>query len=60
MAVPKRKVSKARKKKRRSHLALNTPSLARCPRCKHATLLHQVCPNCGHYKGRMVLDPDKI
>lgn len=52
MAHPKRKISKSRKGKRRSHLALKEKGLARCGRCGAAMLPHRVCPNCEHYKGR--------
>ncbi len=49
MAVPKRKTSKARKRKRRSHLALGQPNLDKCPKCGAARASHRVCPECGHY-----------
>ena len=55
MAVPKRKTSKARKRKRRAHLALSTPALANCARCGAAKAPHTACDNCGHYHGRDVL-----
>ena len=55
MAVPKRKHSKARKRKRRSHLALEAPSGAQCARCGAEKVPHAVCTNCGHYRGRDVL-----
>jgi len=49
MAVPKRKTSKARKRKRRSHNALGQPNLDKCPKCGAARVSHRVCPECGHY-----------
>ena len=49
MAVPKRKTSKARKRKRRSHNALGQPNLDKCPKCGAARASHRVCPECGHY-----------
>ena len=55
MAVPKRKTSKARKRKRRSHLALSTPATAACDRCGTEKAPHTVCESCGHYRGRDVL-----
>lgn len=51
MGVPKKRVSHARKGKRRSHQALRAPSLSVCPKCKAYKLPHRVCPNCGTYKG---------
>ncbi len=55
MAVPKRKTSKERKRKRRSHLGLSLPALDRCPQCHSPKLAHHVCPTCGTYLGREVI-----
>ncbi len=54
-ALPKRKVTKAAKAKRRSHLHLKIPQLVSCPQCRQPRLAHHVCPNCGTYRGRQVL-----
>ncbi len=54
-ALPKRKSSKQRKNNRRSHLALQSPALTRCPECNAVSLSHTVCENCGTYKGVQVL-----
>ncbi|MCU0726932.1 MAG: 50S ribosomal protein L32 [Planctomycetes bacterium] len=51
MGVPKRKTSKARRGQRRSHLALPSACLGRCPKCNQAVRPHHVCGNCGHYRG---------
>ncbi|HOV87416.1 MAG TPA: 50S ribosomal protein L32 [Syntrophobacteraceae bacterium] len=56
MGVPKRKTSKARRNKRRSHLHLSGPSLSRCPQCSEMRLPHRVCPTCGYYHDRPVLE----
>ena len=56
MAVPKRKSSKARKNKRRSNVGkLETPALSKGPQCGELKAPHQVCGNCGYYKGREVI-----
>jgi len=55
MAVPKRKTSKARKRKRRTHWKLNTPNLIECPQCHELKRPHRVCPSCGYYKGEEVV-----
>jgi len=52
MSEPKKKTSQSRKGKRRSHHALEGPSLDVCPNCKSAKLAHRVCPTCGMYNGR--------
>jgi large subunit ribosomal protein L32 len=58
MAVPKRKTSKARKRKRRAHLALDLPATSLCVRCGAEKVPHAVCANCGHYRGRDFLSLD--
>lgn len=55
MAVPKRRHSKARRDKRRTHWKLKSPTLARCSHCHQLKAPHSVCPNCGHYAGREVI-----
>ncbi|MBE9501611.1 MAG: 50S ribosomal protein L32 [Dehalococcoidia bacterium] len=55
MAVPKRKTSKARKRERRSHMALSLPAIDYCPQCHSPKLAHHVCPTCGSYRGREVM-----
>jgi large subunit ribosomal protein L32 len=47
MAVPKRRVSKARQGKRRSHQHLKAKGNAYCSRCGDAIRPHFVCSNCG-------------
>ncbi len=54
-ALPKRKLGKGRKGRRRSHLALQAANLVPCPKCHEMRLPHQVCPSCGTYKGIEVL-----
>ena len=56
MAVPKRKVSKARRDKRRSNVwKLQAPTLVACPKCGAYHLPHRVCKQCGTYNGKTVL-----
>jgi large subunit ribosomal protein L32 len=56
MAVPKKKVSKARRDKRRSSTwKLDTPNLTKCPKCGEYNLNHRVCANCGYYKGEEIV-----
>ncbi|NLZ38133.1 MAG: 50S ribosomal protein L32 [Firmicutes bacterium] len=58
MAVPKRKTSKARRNKRRTHWKLAVPGLVSCPQCHEAKLPHHVCVHCGYYKGKEVLETE--
>ncbi len=59
MAVPKKKKSKS---KSRSHRAgawtLSAPARSVCPRCGATKVPHVVCPSCGWYKNRVVVDVD--
>jgi large subunit ribosomal protein L32 len=59
MAVPKRKKSKSRRDKRRTHQKLEAPNLSECPQCGEAKLPHHVCPACGYYKGRKVIETEE-
>jgi len=54
--VPKKRTSKARRDSRRAHDALRAPNLTTCPQCKELKPAHVVCPHCGSYAGRQVLD----
>ncbi len=56
MAVPKAKVSKARRDKRRSSVwKLDLPGMTKCPKCGEYILSHRVCNSCGSYGGKVVL-----
>jgi len=54
MPNPKRRHSKTRGAKRRTHDALAAVGTAECPQCHQLRLPHRVCPNCGFYRGRQV------
>ena len=56
MAVPKRKTSKQRRDKRRaSSYRLKTYATVKCPNCGEAKLPHHICPHCGYYDGKEVI-----
>ncbi|MGH7586629.1 MAG: 50S ribosomal protein L32 [Gemmatimonadales bacterium] len=53
MAVPKRKLSKSRKRLRRGGQVRNTTMATQaCPRCGSPKLPHRVCADCGYYRGQ--------
>jgi large subunit ribosomal protein L32 len=56
MAVPKRRQSKTRGAKRRSHDSLKTPTWRNCSKCGEAVLAHQLCAKCGSYNGKQVIE----
>ncbi len=56
MAVPARKVSKTRGATRRAHVALSAKATTTCPNCGEVIKSHRVCPKCGTYKNKQVVD----
>ena len=57
MAVPKRKTSKSRRNKRRSHHAVRDVNVVEDKKSGEFRLSHHVDLKTGFYKGRQVLDP---
>ncbi len=53
--LPKRKLSKGRRDRRRAHDALEVKKLVKCSNCGEMRLPHTVCPSCGFYKGREII-----
>lgn len=58
MAVPKRRQSNSRTGRRRAHDALKPKQLQACPRCSTPKPSHVVCPKCGFYMGRVIVEPE--
>ena len=74
MAVPKRRTSKERKRKRRTHLLLQQPNIPKstkvraqgsrsdkffCSNCNQPKAPHCICPNCGYYRGRAIVEVER-
>ena len=58
MAVPKgRKTAAARDKRRATH-KVAAPAKSVCPQCHQPKLPHRVCPECGYYDGREVVETE--
>lgn len=57
--LPKRKLSKGRRDRRRAHDAIQATNLVQCSNCGEMRLQHTVCPNCGYYQGREVIEIEK-
>ena len=55
MAVPKRKLSNSRKKRRRANWKRTAPNRSACPHCHELRMPHRVCPECGYYDGKEVI-----
>ncbi len=58
MAVPKRRTSKSKKNMRRTHKKHDAPQFTVCPECGEAKMPHRVCPSCGMYKGKQVIEEE--
>jgi large subunit ribosomal protein L32 len=58
MAVPKRKKSKAKTAMRKAQWMkkLNVPGLSLCSECGQPKPPHKVCPHCGYYKDKEVIE----
>ena len=59
MAVPKGKISKARRNSRRANWKLKMPGIVECSQCHQMKLAHRVCKNCGYYNGVQVVNKDE-
>ena len=55
MAVPRGKMSKARRDSRRANWKRTVPGLVECPQCHEKKMPHRVCPECGYYNGKQVV-----
>ncbi len=60
MAVPKRRTSKSRQKKRRGANRWSAPQLKDCPECGSKVPSHIACPECGYDRDRRVLDVEAL
>lgn len=60
MAVPQRRISKTRKRLRRTHFKLEVSGLVTCPNCGELIKSHHVCPKCGFYGGKATYVNGKV
>lgn len=57
MALPKYKISKARKmKKQSSVMKMTAPNLVKCKSCGELSAPHKMCKACGKYDGKQVIE----
>jgi large subunit ribosomal protein L32 len=56
MAVPRNRMSNARKNSRRAHHAKKPKNTATCKNCGQQHMTHAACFHCGFYKGRPLTD----
>ncbi|MBS1515464.1 MAG: 50S ribosomal protein L32 [Bacteroidetes bacterium] len=59
MPNPKKRHSKTRGRKRRTHYKATAPSTMKCPNCGESKAMHRVCSHCGFYDGKSIVLPRK-
>ena len=55
LAVPKKKTSRSKRDKRRTHDKLKAINIVECTQCHSKKIAHRVCLNCGYYNNREVI-----
>ena len=55
MALPKKRQSRSRGRKRRTHYKSVDVTTRLCPQCSQPKMPHRACPSCGYYRGRPVV-----
>lgn len=55
MAVPRKKVTRAKRNMRRAHDRLGANAFHECPNCGELKRPHHVCGACGYYADREVV-----
>lgn len=58
MAVPKRKTGRMKTRSRRATHIIEAPAKSTCPQCHEVKLPHRVCPTCGYYNGKEIIETD--
>lgn len=58
MAVPRNRLSNARKNSRRAHHAKTPKNTAKCNNCGNQRLPHTICLSCGAYGNRIVIEKE--
>lgn len=56
MAVPKKKMSRSRTRRRKAMWKTSRPTLVNCPDCDAPMRPHRACASCGAYNGRQVVE----
>lgn len=54
MAVPRNRLSNARKNSKRAHHAKTPKNLSTCSNCGKKARSHAACDSCGFYKGKAI------
>ncbi|NOY88123.1 MAG: 50S ribosomal protein L32 [FCB group bacterium] len=60
MPHPKRRHSRTRSRKRRTNWKFAVPNVISCPHCHQSRLSHHICPHCGYYNGRKMIEIKEV
>ena len=60
MAVPKKRQSKQRQRKRRTHVKAAMPAVTNCAKCGDPKAPHRICQNCGWYGDAQRLEVEEF
>ncbi len=55
-ALPKQRITRRRRRNKRSHHSLTKPQLQPCSNCGALALSHVVCSACGYYRRTDVME----
>lgn len=58
MAVPRNRLSNARKNSKRAHHAKKPKNVSACSNCGTMKLPHIICHSCGAYGGKIVISKE--
>ncbi len=58
VATPKSRTSHTRTRQRKAQWlgSLKSPGTTVCANCGEVAQMHRACPECGHYRGRLVVE----
>ena len=56
MSVPKQRHTKGRRDRKRKRFAISAKNTQKCSKCGEQIMPHRLCPKCGFYKGKEVID----
>ena len=56
MAHPKSRISKQRKRKRRTHYKIKAPHVVSWRNCGNPVQRHRISDACGNYRGRTIIN----
>ncbi len=57
MANPTHRHTRSRRDKRRANWKIDSPpNIIVCPECSEPAISHRVCPSCGIYRGKKIIE----